>query len=374
MSKKNAIVIGAGIVGLATARALSLKGYKVTVIERNSYAVGASIRNFGMVWPIGQPKGKLLDRAMRSREIWLELLEKGKIWHNPTGSLHLFYHDDEMQVGEEFVSQNQNYRTCKILNPADTLKLTEAANPKGLKGALWSDTEVIVESRQAILDLPKILEAMFKIEFIFGKTVTKVKKERVTLSDGGKLHADLIVVCSGADFETLYHEEFLASGITKCKLQMLRTVPQPNQWSIGPSLCGGLTLAHYGAFEKLPSLPKLKQRFEQDWKEQMKWGVHVLVSQSPEFELTLGDSHEYGWNFDPFDKQFINQLVLDYLKTFSNFKTLEIAQTWNGIYAKLPGKTEFISNPEKGVYIVNGLSGAGMTLSFGLAEEFVNSL
>jgi hypothetical protein len=155
---------------------------------------------------------------------------------------------------------------------------------------------------------------------------------------------------------------------------MMRTVPQPDQWSIGPSLCGGLTLAHYGAFEKLPSLSKLKERFEKDWKEQMKWGVHVLVSQSPEFELTLGDSHEYGWNFDPFDKQFINQLVLDYLKTFSNFKTLEIAQTWNGIYAKLPGKTEFIANPEKGVYIVNGLSGAGMTLSFGLAEEFVNSL
>jgi len=374
MPKKKALVVGAGIVGLAAARALAIKGYKVTVIEKNHNVSGASVRNFGLIWPIGQPKGKLLERAMKSRKIWLELLDSGNLWYNPSGSLHLFYHADEMQVAEEFVGQNEHYRTCKILNRAETLKITEAANPKGLKGALWSDAEVVVESRQVLLKLPQLLENNYKINFLFGKSVTKVKKEQITLSDGQKIEADLILVCTGSDFETLFQEEYKASGITKCKLQMMRTVPQPHQWSIGPSLCGGLTLTHNSAFEKMPSLTKLKQRLEEEWKEQLKWGVHVLVSQSPELELTLGDSHEYGWNVDPFDKQFINQLVLDYLKTFSRFKTLEIAQTWNGTYAKLHGKSEFIANPEKGVYILNGLGGAGMTLSFGLAEEFVKSL
>jgi glycine/D-amino acid oxidase-like deaminating enzyme len=155
---------------------------------------------------------------------------------------------------------------------------------------------------------------------------------------------------------------------------MMRLITQPDKWRIGPSLCGGLSLIHYKSFDVASSLPQLKLHYQQTMPDYLKWGIHVMVSQNAEGELTVGDSHEYGLVHDPFNKQFINALILDYIKRFSSFKDYQTIQTWNGTYPKITnGKTDFIYSPEQGVTIVNGLGGAGMTLSFGLAEEVLNN-
>ena len=71
--RPKAIIVGAGIMGIAYAKTLSERGYSVDVFERSEKASGSSIRNFGMVWPVGQPIGKLYNRAIKSREIWIDL-------------------------------------------------------------------------------------------------------------------------------------------------------------------------------------------------------------------------------------------------------------------------------------------------------------
>src|SRR5436190_17196644 len=91
-------VVGGGIVGLAFAYAYGRRGRKVVLFERTDFAVGASVRNFGLLWPVGQPFGNAHDRAMRSGEIWLEVIEKADLWHAPSGSLHLAYAADEFAV------------------------------------------------------------------------------------------------------------------------------------------------------------------------------------------------------------------------------------------------------------------------------------
>jgi FAD dependent oxidoreductase TIGR03364 len=369
MAGKSAIVIGAGIVGLSMARSLAERGYQVTVFERNEKAVGASIRNFGMIWPIGQPNGQLYERALLSKSIWKKVCDEAGLWYNEAGSLHVAYNDLEWQVINEFVDANKHIRPVSALSVQRALQKSVAINPQNLKGALWSADEMIIEARVAIERLPVYFNRKYGVMFHFNTAITSVEHPWV-LSGKNKWSAEEIYVCSGSDFETLYPEIFLANYFTKCKLQMMRLTTQPDKWKMGPSLCGGLSLIHYKSFEVSNSLLSLKKYYEQTMPEYLQWGIHVMVSQNAEGELTIGDSHEYGLVHDPFDKQFINQLILRYLKTFARFENWEIIESWNGIYPKkTDGKTDFICRPEEGVTIVNGLGGAGMTLSFGMAEE-----
>ena len=373
MKKNSVIVIGAGIVGLATARALAVRGFKVTVFERNERAVGASIRNFGMVWPIGQATGPLYERAMLSRSIWKEICTEAKIWHDEVGSLHMAYSNDELQVISEYVEVNQQFRDCRLLTPKETIQKSPAVNPDHLKGALWSGDEIIVESRVAIGQIAEYLAEKYDVEFYWNTAITQVDHPNV-YSGKNSWAAEEIFICSGPDFETLYPELFLESGITKCKLQMMRLVNQPDDWRIGPALCGGLSMIHYPGFQATKSLPALRKRYEEQFAEYLNWGIHVMVSQNGNGELTIGDSHEYGLVHDPFDKEFINNLIISYLKTFANFKDWKMMQSWHGIYPKMTnGETELIVEIAPGITLINGLGGNGMTLSFGLCEEYISS-
>jgi FAD dependent oxidoreductase TIGR03364 len=372
--KKSAIVIGAGIVGLATARALFHQGWKVKVIEKNPRPVGASIRNFGMVWPVGQPQGTTFERAMRSRAIWLEMSEKAKFWAEETGSLHLAYSALENEVIGEYVGAMQDIKSAFHLNPEQTKTKSPAAIIKGLKGALWTEDEVIVDPRQAIWQIAAYLGSLENISFEWNKAVTEIKNNKV-FAGKSSWEADVIMVCSGADFETLYPEVFQKTEITKCKLQMMRLIKQPANWRIGPPLCAGLSFIHYKGFQVAPSLPKLKEVYAAQYPDLLELGIHVMVSQNGTGQLTIGDSHEYGLHLDPFDRQEINDKILDFLKTFAVFKDWSMESSWHGIYPKMTnGATELILKVDSYVWIVNGLGGAGMTLSFGLGEEVVNSL
>ena len=187
------------------------------------------------------------------------------------------------------------------------------------------------------------------------------------------MQADIICVCSGADFETLYPEKFADLKITKCKLQMMRFVNA--DFKIGTSLCGGLSLIHYDSFKAAPSLPLLKERYQNEMSQYLDLGIHVMVAQNGKGELTVGDSHEYGLTFAPFDEAYINDLIITYLKTFALTDDWHLIQSWHGIYPKMTnGKTDVFFKSEEGVYIINGLGGAGMTLSFGFAEEVVETI
>ena len=182
MTQKKAIVVGAGIVGLAAARALAIQGYTVTVFEKTDRAVGASIRNFGMLWPIGQPLGKLYGRAMRSRNVWKELCDEAGIWYSAKGSLHVVYEGDEWDTLQEFADLNEE-RDCRLVQANEIAQLSPAVNMKGLKGGMYSADEIIIDSRQAMAELPVFLTEKYGIVFHFSTVITAMRYPHVLSGD-----------------------------------------------------------------------------------------------------------------------------------------------------------------------------------------------
>lgn len=366
-------IVGAGIVGLAHAYMALRKGYKVILFEREQFAIGASVRNFGLVWPIGQVPGPDLDRALRGREHWQEVAANAKCWINMNGSLHLAYNEDEWQVLNEFMAlyKEAPYRTT-LLSPGQTAERSGVVKRDGLYGALWSETEGTVYAREAVRRIAGWLTAQYGLTILYGHVVTGIDMPVVSTARGA-WKVDKVFVCSGADFETLYPTLYEQHGATKCKLQMMKAVTS-TPVALGPTLCAGLTLRHYAAFGACPSLPKLDTRYDAASEAFKANGVHVLLAQNGQGELIIGDSHHYGATLEPFDAEHINTIILDYLSTFTSLPALTITERWHGIYPKVAGQTHLLLDVAPGVTVVNGLGGAGMTLSFGLAEEVIARL
>ena len=335
--------------------------------------MGASVRNFGMIWPIGQPAGEMREMALRSREIWLDVLAASGLWHRQCGSLHLAYHEDEMGVLEEFVGEApaRGYE-CSMLSPAAATEMSPVIRTDRLQGAMWSPSELCVFSRQVIADLPTYFCSL-GIDFHFGTAVTQVDTGRL-LAGGEEYLADRIVVCSGDDFETLFPAEFAAYGMTRSKLQMLRMRSALSGFEIGAHLCAGLTLGHYANFRICERLQGVLERHARELPRHVQFGIHLLVSQHEDGQITVGDSHEYGLGVTPFLSQDIEDLILGYLDTFLKTESLAVSERWYGVYAKHPTRPYVLEQPMRDVTVVTGVGGAGMTLSFGLAERVAASL
>ncbi|MEM7475981.1 MAG: TIGR03364 family FAD-dependent oxidoreductase [Planctomycetota bacterium] len=370
MEKYDVAIVGGGIIGLAQAWRAASRGLQVALFERDSRASGASIRNFGMIWPIGQNAGEPYETACESAALWRELGEQNVLQVEECGALHLAHREDELAVLQEFVGLQTHQ--CEMLSAEETCRRSQLANPSGLLGAMWSPTELRADPRIASANIAAWLHSRYSVQFSFGTPVTHVESGNLHCSGGQRVLADRIVICSGSDLRTLYPKVLDQSGLKLCKLQMLKAKVSAAKASAeepAPHLASGLTLRHYTSFQGCQALETLKQRVAAESPELDEYGIHVMASQFPSGDVILGDSHEYGADIAPFDKSEIDDYMIRELRGLIQLEDWTITQRWHGIYAKHSEKTIFQAEPDPGVFVFVGPGGAGMTMSFGLAER-----
>jgi FAD dependent oxidoreductase TIGR03364 len=363
-------VIGAGVVGLACALAAARQGKRVVVIDRDAQANGASIRNFGFVTVTGQERGEMWRRAMRSRDVWAEVAPEAGIPVLHRGLLMTARRDEAVGVLEAFLATEMG-EGCRLLGRDETARdFPEAAGP-ALKAALRSPHELRVESREAIPRLAAWLQDRHGVSFQWGTAALEVQTAKV-VTTRGIVEAEAIAVCPGDDLFALFPERIAAFGVTRCKLQMLR-LADPG-YRLSAAVMSDLGLARYAGYAALPEAESLRERLAAEQPGHLANGVHLIVVQSADGSLVVGDSHQYASTPDPFSRQAVDDLILDELAAVLSGPVPPVLERWTGTYASAPDRTVVVDRPLHGVRLVMVTTGAGASTGFALGEEVVAEL
>jgi FAD dependent oxidoreductase TIGR03364 len=368
--KYDLAVVGAGIVGLATALAGARRGLRVIVIDRDAQANGASVRNFGFVTVTGQERATMWQRARRSREVWREVAEAAGIPVVQTGLWMSVRRQESLDVLEAFMA-TEMAAGCRLLSPAEARRrCPQLPTPDGV-AVLESTIELRVESREAIPRLAAWLASAHGVTFMRNTTVRAIDTPTVYTSRGN-VQAARVAVCPGDDFNALYPERLGAYALTRCKLQMLR-LADPG-FRLPAAIMSDLGLGRYRGYADLEAAAALKARLAVEQPEHVQNGVHLIVVQSADGTLVVGDSHHYAATPDPFSHEQIDALILDEFGAALGIEPPPIIERWIGTYASASDRSVLIDAPELPVRVAIVTCGAGASTGFAIGEELITDL
>ena len=363
-------VVGAGIVGLATALAAARRGLHVIVIDRDPQANGASVRNFGFITVTGQERQQMWPRARLSCETWREIAAAAAIPIVQRGAWLIARRRESVALLEAFMATDMA-ADCRLLSAADVRRRCPQLTAPGLMAVLESTVELRVESREAVPRLAAWLGARHGVTFARGTAVWAVAVPAVHTSNG-VIAADRVVVCPGDDFSNLYAERLQAYTLTRCQLQMLR-LASPG-FVLPATLLSDLSLARYAGFADLDAIGPLKARLALEQAEHLRHGVHLIVAQSADGSLVVGDSHRYAPVPDSITRRDVEELILDEFRRALGIEPPSIIDRWLGTYASASDRPLLIDAPEPAVRIAIVTCGSGASTCFAIGEELVASL
>lgn len=361
-------IVGAGIIGLACAYRASLAGKKVVVIERDAQAVGASVRNFGFVTVSGQRAGAHWQRARKTRDIWAQVAPQAGIDVCHQG-LHLSAQREEAHAVLEEFAQSDMGSECVFLSQAQIQQ--QAPYLKNPRAVLYSPHELRVESKTAVPILANWLASQHKVTFLYQTTAQVVDLPNI-VTNRGTIAAKGVIVCPGADLSSLYPQEFAKAQAQLCSLNMLRVAPK-TAFKLNAALMSDLSLGRYEGFTGMKAAAALEARLNQELPQARQAGVHVIVVQSADGSLVIGDSHVYGNAEQPFRDEHFDEYILDELARMLDIGTPMVVERWSGVYPSAQ-EVSFIGKPEDNVVLGSITGGTGASTCFAFADELLAQL
>lgn len=363
-------VVGGGVIGLAHAYVAARAGKRVAVIEKDTRANGASIRNFGFITITGQERGDSWHLARRTRDVWLEIANRAGMRVEQQGLYLTARSQEALAVIEAFLKTEMG-EGCRLVERGEFQRLSDGLGGQDLKAALFSPHEIRVESREAIPVLASWLEKVWNVAF-FNETVVFEASPPSLRTSHGIIEAEAAVVCPGDDFVTLYPDRIANYRLRRCRLSMLK-LANPG-FRLPGALMSDLSLTRYRGYAALPEARVLEAKLLREQPRHFENGVHLIVAQGRDNGLIVGDSHHYDRLPPPFAPASAEHDILDEYVRATGRTPPPVLERWTGVYAVADDRTYLIDTPEPRVRLVIVTSGTGASTGFGIAERVIGDL
>lgn len=369
------LIVGAGITGLTHAAEAVARGLSVIVIDRDTRAVGASIRNFGHCCVTAQT-GELLELAHTAREGWLRHSELAGFFSTESGGLAVARNEFELAVLEELSATRGTDQVSMIGADQVRMLLSGSGDPDIVAGAVLRD-DVRIDPREAVGKLAAWLARQPRVTFSWRTSYLGTEdvgiNESTARTSRGPIRAARTIICVGHDLDTVLPETAEEFQVDRCALQMALVRPSPSV-RIRPAVLTGTSMLRYPAFAQTGAATELRRELAAHSPELLAIDANLMLTQRPDGTLIIGDSHVTETTVDPFLSEQTSDTLLSAAAHLLGSGQFQVLQRWQGVYASSPRQSFLIEQVSDTVTAVSVTSGIGMTISFGLARKTFDQL
>lgn len=333
LKTEKVIIVGGGLIGCSAAYFLSKKGYKVTLLEKEEIAFGASGRNPGYVLFHTRKAGTPVNFAKAGIELYPELVEElGDCFeYRQNGCLVYFKTNEQKRVMEEFSEKrNRDGIPMEILDHTQVREMAPML-PHDILGATYCPVDAQIRTPLLVKRFAQLASEKFNAEIITGVEVTDLIKTGTKVNgvrtNNGDYYADIVVLATGAWASLLGEQLNINLPVHPERLQVFETGPvdvELKQIVYGPT-----AMKHYSLIQECPSY---KAEYFQI-PEEKKHGMDLieLVCQTATGSLLVGCAVDYpGITSQNPTADGIQLMMENFQNQFHHLKPIEVNKVWAG--------------------------------------------
>jgi glycine/D-amino acid oxidase-like deaminating enzyme len=340
----DAVIVGGGIVGAATAAACARTGMHVVLVERDVLGGGATAAGMGHIVVMDDSEAQF-ELTRYSQLLWSRIapeLPASSEYEMP-GTLWLATDEEEMAEAERKQKFYRDRNVPAHLLTAQKIEELEPNLKSGLAGGLLVPEDAVLYPPAAALHLCHLAKGL-GARLLLQRCVTAMGSGRVLLDDGQELTAPYVINATGASAPQLSSD----IPIKKRKGHLVITDRYPGYVCHQLVELGYLKSAHSVASDS----------------------VAFNVQPRKTGQILIGSSRQYGDETANVDQEILTAMLQRATAYLPSIGSLNAIRVWTGFRAATPDKLPLIGPVahDETLWLATGHEGLGITTSLATGE------